>query len=222
MARIIPKIDSNFELDVTRLPETEGGAVRWDLVFGRRAPLRVEIGVGNSNFLIDLAARDPQFNYVGFEHSHKRVLRFLCRVEKSGMDMLRVLRISAEVVFDRIFEPCTADHVYIHHPDPWPKRRHATRRFVNPVNARRILWLLAPGGGLSLRTDVESYALDMLRVLDEVDGMENRHGRATFAPQPLDPFRTAFEEKFIAEGRPIFYLEYRKVPDEQGSRPHVT
>lgn len=222
MARKIPRIDSDYELDVAELPEAEDGRVRWDLVFGRAAPLRIEIGVGNSNFLIDVATRDPQFNYVGFEHSRKRVLRFLKRVEKAGLDVLRILRVDAEAVLDRIFEASSADHLYILHPDPWPKRRHAERRIVSPGNAHRFLRILAPGGGISLRTDVESYARQMLRVLDEVDGLENRHGRGSFAPLPLDPFRTAFEEKFIAEGRPIFYLEYRKVLEVRGKSPDVS
>ncbi len=211
MGRRYPNFSSAYELSLHDLPVGARGFVDWNSVFGRPAPLRVEIGVGNSRFLIEVAVREPEYNYLGFEYSRKRVLKFLKKVEGEGIANIRVVPVNALLVLDWAFAPESIDHFYIHHPDPWPKRRHAKKRLIRPEVAERLARLLRPGGGMSLRTDDERYALEMLEVLDAAEGLRNCSGPGRFAEAPLHPFTTAYEAKFLREGRRILYLEYRKL-----------
>lgn len=210
MARRLFDFVSPFELCIEKLPAESSGLVRWDEVYGTRRPLRIEVGVGNSFFLIEIALRSPEFSYLGFEYSRKRVLKFLKKVQAAGLSNIRILALNALSFLDRAFAPDSVDHLYINHPDPWPKRRHAKKRLIQPQNVQKMLRLLRPGGGMSLRTDVRAYAIQMLEVLEGTEGLRNSAGRGAFSPEPLEPYRTAFEEKFVAQGRPIYYLEYRK------------
>jgi tRNA (guanine-N7-)-methyltransferase len=210
MSRKLPDLTSDHEIQLDALPCDAAGAVLWGEVFGADRPLRVEIGVGNSTFLIQVSKACPGFNYVGFEYSAKRVLKFLRKVEKAEVLNIRILRLNAADVLGRIFRPASVDHIFINHPDPWPKRRHAKKRFISPGNAACMVRLLRPGGGLSLRTDAAEYAREMLAVLDATEGLANASGAGSFAPSPIYPFETPYESKFRAEGRRIHYLEYRK------------
>jgi tRNA (guanine-N7-)-methyltransferase len=209
MPRKLPDVTSGYEIHLDSLPAGPAGAVDWDRVFGAARPLRIEIGVGNSPFLIEVSRLCPDFNYLGFEYSAKRVLKFLKKVEKAEVTNIRILRMNAAVVLDRIFRPASVDHIFLNHPDPWPKRRHAKKRFVSPANASSMLRLLRPGGGISLRTDALDYALEMLQVLDGTEGLVNASGAGSFAAAPAYPFETPYEVKFRAAGREIRYLEYR-------------
>ena len=157
-----------------------------------------------------MARSAPAFHYLGFEYSRKRVVRFLKKVDLAGIDCIRILRVNATEVLDRICAPGSVDHFYINHPDPWPKRRHARKRLIIPENAAVLAKLLAPGGGMSLRTDAPDYARQMLEVLDAVPGLVNGAGRGSFAAAPLEPHPTPYERKFREAGKEIFYLEYRK------------
>lgn len=218
MPRKLPDLTSDHEIHLDSLPCELSGTVRWDEVFGADRPLRLEIGVGNSPFLIEVSKLSPGFNYVGFEYSAKRVLKFLKKVEKAEVTNIRILRMNAAGVLDRIFKPASVDHIFINHPDPWPKRRHAKKRFVSPGNAALMHRLLSPGGGLSLRTDALEYAVQMLEVLDGTEGLVNAAGAGAFSASPAYPFETPYESKFRAAGRKIHYLEYQKRPPTTGPR----
>ncbi len=210
--RRIPDFASVHELRLDQLPHEESGAVRWDEVFGAPRPLRIEIGVGSSTFLIEVAIRHPEFHYVGFEYSEKRVRKFLKKVEAAGVAGIRMLRVDASLALARIFSSGSIDHFYINHPDPWPKRRHEKKRFVSPKNAGTMLELLRPGGGISLRTDFAAYAQQMLEVLDATPGLINLAGKRSFALCPGEGISTLYESKFLKAGRQIYYLEYARTP----------
>jgi tRNA (guanine-N7-)-methyltransferase len=201
---------SEFELSLDDLLSESDPAARWAQAFGASRPLRVEIGVGNSDFLIDVAIQEPDFNYLGFEYSPKRVWKFLKRVKSRGIGNIRMLRIAAVRGLAELVAPDSVDAFFINFPDPWPKKRHAKHRLIQPPTAELLVRLLVPGGGLSLRSDDEAYSVQMLAVLDPVQGLENTAGPGRFAPVPRHPIPTAYEIKYRNEGRTIHYLEYRK------------
>jgi tRNA (guanine-N7-)-methyltransferase len=210
MARKFPEAVSGYELNLGELPLELSGAVLWNSVFGASRALRIEVGVGNSPFLIQVSLRSPGFNYLGFEYSKKRVLKFLKKVEAAKVTNIRILRLNACLALPRLFLPESVDHFYINHPDPWPKRRHGKNRFVAPANMETLRKLLRPAGGISLRTDSAPYAKQMLEVLDGTEGLTNLAGKGAVMPKPLEDFSTPYEAKFRKEGREIFYLEYVK------------
>ncbi len=183
----------------------------WDEVYGRSRPLRVEIGFGRSEFLIEVALSHPAFNYLGFEYSRRRVNRFLKKVHRVGVENIRTVCRDASTVLEHMVPPQRVDRFYILFPDPWPKRRHAKKRFVQERNVRVLVDRLLPAGGISLRTDDADYARQMLEVLDACPALGNLAGSGTFSPQPRDPFKTLYQAKWEEEGRNIFFLEYDRV-----------
>jgi tRNA (guanine-N7-)-methyltransferase len=210
MARKLPQVVSEYDLCLGELPSGAGGAILWEQVFGAELPLRIEIGVGNSAFLIEVCRRSPGYNYLGFEYSRKRVLKFLRKVEAAGVRNIRMLQLNAAPVLDHLFAPGSVDHFYINHPDPWPKRRHAKNRLVAPGTVETMCRLLRPGGGMSLRTDAPAYAAQMVEVLEGCVRLENLAGTGAFAHAPREPFQTPYELKLLRDGRRIYYLEYRR------------
>ena len=101
--RKLPAIESDYLLELEELPGYDEGRVLWEEAFGRSMPLRIEVGVGNSPFLIEVASREPGYNYLGLEYSHKRVSKFLLKVRKAGLDNIRMLQLnSARLVGDYI------------------------------------------------------------------------------------------------------------------------
>lgn len=204
------RIDPKFLLQYDVLPRSRNSWVDWQEVFGAHRPLRIEIGVGNSPFLIDVARLEPEYNYLGLEHAMKRVIKFLAKVNASGLENIRVLPLHSGRVLREAVEPGTLDHLFVSFPDPWPKRRHARKRLVQPEMIERVRDLLLPGGGISLKTDLPEYAFQMLSVADSCPGLENSSGRGRFAPSPRYPFPTPFELAWLEEGRRIFHLEYER------------
>lgn len=209
MPRKLKHITTEHELDLEELPRLESGIVHWDEVFQSSDPLRIEIGVGNSKFLIEVAQRAPHFQYLGFEYCKRRVLKFLKKVRQAELDTIRMLQVEATRVLGEIIGPGSVDHFYVNHPDPWPKRRHAKHRLIRTENVRVFHRLLRPGGGISARTDSPAYAQQMLEVFESEPGLESLSSPGHFANRPLEPYRTPFEEKFRAQGKRIYYLEYR-------------
>jgi tRNA (guanine-N7-)-methyltransferase len=211
--RRAPAIHSPYLLELEPLLRAPPAAVPWSVIFAADRPLRIEIGVGNSPFLIEVALNEPAFNYLGFECSGKRVRKFLKKVELSRLENIRMLETDAGRALEGLVPPESVDHFFINFPDPWPKRRHAPKRFVGERNARLMSKLLRAGGGLSMRTDDAAYAAQMLAALEVCDGLANLAGRGAFAAAPLRSYSTPFELKFRAEGRTIYYLEYQKRMD---------
>jgi tRNA (guanine-N7-)-methyltransferase len=202
-----------FELDPRALLAERDPSARWTAAFGEVRPLRIEIGVGNSDFLIEVALAQPGFNYLGFEYSPKRVAKFLQRVRLRGIETIRLTRLNAAAWLADLVAPATVDRFYINFPDPWPKRRHTKHRLIQPGTSALLARLLVPGGGISLRTDSAAYAAQMLSVLDEVPGLVNLAGKGAFVPAPTEQIPTAYEVKYRREGRAIHHLEYRRTSE---------
>jgi len=208
--RKLPAVESDYLLRLDELPGYGEKPVRWEEVFEQSRPLRIEVGVGNSPFLIEVAGREPRYNYLGLEYSHKRVVKFLKKVELAGFKNIRMLHLNSDLLFSDYIAPASIEHLFVNFPDPWPKRRHAKKRFIARERLETAAKLLAPGGGFSLRTDARDYALEASDNLEANEDLENRFPGAECAPKPLYPFETPYEIKFKAQGLRIYYFEYRK------------
>jgi len=208
--RKLPAIESDYLLELEKLPGDDKGHVPWHELFDQAKPLRIEVGVGNSPFLIEVAASEPGYNYLGLEYSHKRVLRFLKKVHLAGLENIRMLHLNSDRLFDTHIAPGSVDHIFVNFPDPWPKRRHGKKRFISRERLRTATNLLRPGGGFSLRTDAKNYAIEALENLEANEDLDNSGCAGEWAARPLYPFETPYEIKFKAQGLRIYYFEYRK------------
>jgi tRNA (guanine-N7-)-methyltransferase len=169
-------------------------------VFGRRAPLVLEIGSGTGDATAAMAAADPSRDLLAVEVHTPGVAALLARVEQEGLRNVRVLEADGLHVLTAVVASGSLDEVRVFFPDPWPKARHAKRRLVSPAVAALVADRLRPGGRLHVATDWPSYAEHVLAVLAASPDLElvSRERGA----RPL----THFESRGLAEGRPAHDL----------------
>ncbi|OGI51688.1 MAG: tRNA (guanosine(46)-N7)-methyltransferase TrmB [Candidatus Muproteobacteria bacterium RIFCSPHIGHO2_02_FULL_65_16] len=179
-------------------------------LFGRAAPVHVEIGFGNGDVLAAMAARHPEYDYLGIEVHRPGIGALLRRLEAAGLGNARVMRADAKEVLARNIPDAALSAVNIFFPDPWPKKRHHKRRLIQPEFAELVRRKLQPGGMLHLATDWRDYAEQMLDVLSQTPGFENTAGAGAFAPRPSVRPPTRFEERGRRLGHEVYDLSFRR------------
>lgn len=176
-------------------------AVRLDPValFGRRAPLEVEIGSGKARFVIESARAAPSHDFLGLELSlsYYRICRE--RVARAQLPNARVLRADARRFVEAALAPGSVHTFHIYFPDPWPKKRQRKRRLLDGVFLEILASRLEPGGLVRIATDHSGYRSLIEPILESVSGLERRAWDGDEAPVP-----THYELKYRAEGRTIW------------------
>lgn len=203
-ARALTNLLPNYEF-----PKSEA-AVDLPAVFGRRAPTTLEIGFGNGDALAELAQRHPERNYIGVEVHRPGVGRLLLRLEREGIENVRIAMRDAAVVLRNEIPDDSLDEIFVYFPDPWPKKRHHKRRLIQNEFALLVSAKLAVGGRLALATDWETYAEQMRVVLNGTPGLENTAGDRGFIKRPGERPLTRFEMRGQRQGHEVFDLAYRR------------
>ena len=210
--RVTPAQQRAFETHWSRYGVEYEGRVRdFDALFGRRAPLVVEIGFGNGEQLHFAAANEPAANHVGIEVHGPGVGRLLNAVANDALENVRVYRHDAVEVLQHEVADGSLDAVRIYFPDPWPKTRHHKRRLVQPAFAALVSQKLRHGGLLHLATDWQDYAGHMLAVLDANASLRNRAGSGGFVERPPWRRETHFERRGRRLGHGVWDLVYERV-----------
>jgi tRNA (guanine-N7-)-methyltransferase len=177
-------------------------------VFGREAPLVLEIGSGMGETTAAIAAAHPETDFLAVEVHAPGVGSLLRRVDAAGLANLRVIRHDAVEVLECMIPDGALAGMHLFFPDPWPKKRHHKRRLVQPAFAALAARKLAPGGYLHAATDWPDYAGQMLAVLSAEPLLENT--APGFAPRPALRPLTKFEERGLALGHPVRDLLFRR------------
>lgn len=177
----------------------------WSEVFGREAPLAVEIGCGIGEATVALAAARPGTNVLALEVWLPGVAETLGRVAEAGLDNVRLCGVDAVWLLEHVVPPDSLEELWTFFPDPWHKVRHHKRRLVAPGFAATAARRLRPGGWWRLATDWSEYAEQMVAVLDAEPLLEGGVVER-WAERPL----TKFERKGLAVGRTITDLAYRR------------
>ncbi|MCG6867584.1 MAG: tRNA (guanosine(46)-N7)-methyltransferase TrmB [Gammaproteobacteria bacterium] len=162
-------------------------------VFGREAPVTLEIGFGNGESLAQLAATHSERNFLGVEVHRPGLGRLLRRIEALGLANVRLVCGDAVELLEQNLPPASLNAVLLWYPDPWPKKRHHKRRIVQPRFVRQIHRALRDGGIFHMATDWQDYARHMMAVMEEVPGFANRAGPRRFSSRPGDRPVTKFE-----------------------------
>jgi len=174
-------------------------------VYGRVAPLEIDLGCGDGSFLAALARESPEKNFLGIERLLGRVRSACRRIERAGLTNARVMRFEISYAVEHLLPPGSVTAFYLLFPDPWPKRRHAPRRLVTESFLASLHRALAPKGSVRIATDEIGYFRQITRLASE---------SALFAVMPNAPKNVAttkFERRFREEGLRIHRLELRKV-----------
>lgn len=177
-------------------------------IFGRDAPVWLEIGFGNGDALRHMAARHPEVGFVGIEVHRPGVGHLLRAIDEEGLTNVRVIRADAtEVLRERIGDGAL-DRVLIFFPDPWPKKRHHKRRLIQPAFVRELARILRPGGVLHLATDWADYAEHMREALATDADFTLADAGATERPECRP--HTRFEQRGVRKGHEVHDLLYRR------------
>ncbi|MEM6986874.1 MAG: tRNA (guanosine(46)-N7)-methyltransferase TrmB [Pseudomonadota bacterium] len=182
-----------------------------DALFGRSAPLWVEIGFGNGESLVSLAASHPEVNFLGIEVHRPGVGHCLHRMHEAGIGNLRVVQQDAvEVLRDRL-PAGSVSRLLILFPDPWHKKRHYKRRLVNREFTAIAARALVSGGVWHLATDWEPYAEWMHDVIGQCELLRNRAGAGKAVTAPAYRDTTRFEARGIRLGHRVQDLEFERI-----------
>ncbi|MBX9244818.1 tRNA (guanosine(46)-N7)-methyltransferase TrmB [Actinotalea ferrariae] len=177
------------------------GALDRRALFGRDAPLVVEIGSGMGEAVAAMAAADPGRDYLAVEAHLPGIANLLLRLEAAGIGNVRVAHGDALELLRRCVPEASLDAVHVFFPDPWPKARHHKRRIIAPEHVALLRSRLVPGGVLHCATDWLPYAEVMLEVLGADPGLENPYGG--FAPRPAHRPVTHFEQRGLDLGHEV-------------------
>ncbi|MGN6160576.1 MAG: tRNA (guanine(46)-N(7))-methyltransferase TrmB [Marmoricola sp.] len=175
-------------------------------LFGRSAPLIVEIGSGIGEATTALAAARPDFDVLAFEVWRPGVAETLGRAADLGVTNLRLGSIDAAWAFANVIDPDSIAELWTFYPDPWHKKRHHKRRLITDDFARLVASRLAPDALWRLATDWADYADQIEQVLGRAAQFEG--GRV---PRWDDRPSTRFERRGIAAGRDLHDFTYRRV-----------
>jgi tRNA (guanine-N7-)-methyltransferase len=182
-----------------------GRSLDAEFLFGRTAPLEIEIGSGKARFLIESARAHPEKNFLGIERSlaYYRICRE--RVERSGLSNARVLRSDGRIFVETALAPSSVRAFHIYFPDPWPKKKQKKRRLLDGIFLELAASRLEHGGLLRITTDHPEYGDGLGALVQTVPALERLDWDAVPAPPA-----THYELKYLREGRPIWRLLLRK------------
>jgi tRNA (guanine-N7-)-methyltransferase len=187
------------------------GAITSERLFGDPRPLHLEIGFGSGEHLAYRADLLPDHGFVGAEPFLNGVVAALAHVRDRRLANVRLHMGDALDVIERLPD-ASLRFVYLLHPDPWPKARHAKRRMVNHGPLDLIAAKMEPGGEFRLGTDDPTYCRWAMTVMGERRDFEWLAERAAdFLTRPGGWPETRYEAKARRQGREVWYFRYRRV-----------
>lgn len=197
--------------------QTRIGIIDRNTVFGREAPLEIELGCGSSEFLFARARANPDRDFIGLEVRLPLVELALQNAERPKNAWVYYANANENL---ELAEPGTIRGFHIHFPDPCFKKRHFKRRIVQPHTVRKMTTLLAIGGFVYAQTDVWLLAEEMYCFFSSDGALGPRLDPSMIAPRPF-PERTPWERQHEAENEPIYRMLFEKVREPQGPVPQI-
>jgi tRNA (guanine-N7-)-methyltransferase len=180
----------------------------FEQVFGRKAPVILEIGFGMGQTTAHIAKLMPEKDFIGVEVHTPGVGSLLKLIGDEELSNLRVIQHDAVEVLRDMIPAASLAGVHIYFPDPWHKARHNKRRLIQPAFVKTLCEHIVPGGYIHLATDWEDYAVQMLEVLSAEPALRNTADG--YAPQPSYRPLTKFENRGIKLGHGVWDLVFEK------------
>lgn len=185
-------------------PEQKKG--KWAEVFGNDHPIHIEVGMGKGQFIIEMAKRNPEINYIGIEKYSSVLVRAVEKLEDFEQNNLRLIRMDAENI-EEVFDKDEVDRIYLNFSDPWPKDRYAKRRLTSTRFLERYNNILTPEGRVMFKTDNKDLFDFSLEQVEEAGWiLENHTYDLHHSEYNEGNVMTEYEEKFSAKGNPICRL----------------
>jgi tRNA (guanine-N7-)-methyltransferase len=186
--------------------ERGGEALDFPALFGRRAPVRLEVGFGHGEFISQMAAAHPDEDFVGVDINDLRTTKAAHKSNRLDAANVRVFNDEAHRFVRFRIPPASVERVYILFPDPWPKASHRRRRLMNRSFLLDVAWTLKPGGRLIIASDTHNYAFQALWNCTILPGLWLNRYPGAFRFDIPTRFPTVFERHKKEEGCSICYL----------------
>ena len=185
-------------------------------LFGRRAPLTLEIGSGTGEQIVAAAAANPDRDYLALEVWVPGIAKLISKAVDAGVDNIRVLEADVAQALPIMLGDACLDEVWTFFPDPWRKARHRKRRLVSGEFALQVARVLRDGGVWRLATDWDDYAWQMRDVIEGCPLFENPYVGQRPDPEDPEAERGGFAPRY--EGRVVTHFETRGI--DAGRRVH--
>ena len=176
-------------------------------LFGNDHPIRIEVGMGKGQFLMELATRHPEINFIGIERYSSVLLRAIQKREQLELSNIYFMCVDAKGLSE-IFAPEEVERIYLNFSDPWPKDRHAKRRLTSKEFFARYNVILKEDGRVEFKTDnrpLFDFSVESVKEagwkLDAVT-YDLHHDEELCQGNVM----TEYEEKFSSKGNPIHKL----------------
>jgi tRNA (guanine-N7-)-methyltransferase len=212
MSRRIRRHANPFNV-TTRLGRLDRAAI-----FGRWAPVEIDLGCGGARLIFDRARRHPDVDFIGLEVRRPVVEQATARRDREGPPNVAVFYANAHENLRDLVEPGAVRMFHVHFPDPCFKKKHRKRRILQPPLVREMARLLPPGGIVYAQSDVWPLAEEMHDVLRAETALQG--GRLPPGPPPI-PEQTEWERQHEREGEPIHRLWFEKVREPEGPVPEI-
>jgi tRNA (guanine-N7-)-methyltransferase len=173
-------------------------------LFAKDQPLEVELGSGDSSFLVEYARQHPEHNFIGVERLLGRIRKLDRKGRRAGLTNVRGVRIESAYFLEYLLPQHSAAALHVYFPDPWPKRRHWRNRLINEGFPTLAHQALQAGGIVCLRTDDQPYFEQMLSVFGTSPLF-----RPVETPAEFVALLTDFERDFQAQGKKPLRAAYQ-------------
>ena len=187
---------------IAQPPESLTNRLDLEEIFGRKAPLHVDLGCGEGSFLCALAQRMPDKDFIGIERLSRRVRS--AAQKAAGLSNVRLFPIESSYAVRYLLPLESVETFYLLFPDPWPKRRHHCRRIVTPDFLNSVHAALKDNGVIYVATDHLEYFEQIKAIAESTAGFMTDNADADL---PQSKFGFAFQR----EGIPVNWLALRKI-----------
>jgi tRNA (guanine-N7-)-methyltransferase len=177
-----------------------------DAIFGRRAPLEIEIGAGKGDFILEYASANPERNFLAIELSGTVGQLLAVRCGRAELPNVRVAKMDARTLVNLMLPDASVAAFHIYYPDPWPKERHIKHRMVTPFFVRNLSRTLSENGAVYAASDVKEWA-------GEIFAMLEAGGLRRIEKEPPGAKRSAFGRKYMAQGKPVYFASFEKADE---------
>ncbi len=179
---------------------------KWHELFGNDRPIHIEVGMGKGRFIMELAEKNPDINYIGIEKFSSVLVRAIEKQDEIKLPNLRFIRMDAEYI-ENVFEAGEVAYIYLNFSDPWPKDRHAKRRLTSVQFLARYKNILAENGGVTFKTDNRPLFDFSVEQVDEAKWiMDNVTYDLHNSEYAEGNIMTEYEKRFSEMGNPIFRM----------------
>jgi len=190
-------------------------------LFNNDHPLALEIGCGIGDFIVQIAARHPERNFIAIDIFNRGCRQTCTRIESSGLTNILMMRIEARYLMHHYLGKESLQAIYINCPDPWPKKRQRKRRLLNHDFLNLSLYCLQDGGELNFCTDFVDYGRTAAELLYRDERFEN-DATSPYVHDLGDYPISKYMQRFLDRKQPIYLCRYRKKTGLQIEAPNLT